>query len=500
MKRIFNILAAALLLTLTSCVLDLYPITGYSEGNVTVEETSGESQYTTRADMEGLRSSMYNSWIKDIQEKGYNDWLIITECRSDNAYCGTSTVEIMNIEANKCDADNSNNARDWNWYLGQVSNANNIICNIDRIHESDPTLTETECNQWKAEAMIWRAFNWLRLAQCWGNVPLVTTIPPAITAENVEEVYSEYYPAASSAEAVYAKVIEDLDFACKNAPNVDGGDKSLLSKAVAHGLLARLYAEDTPVRDWGKVVSNCEAIESMGFALEGKYGDLWYYDDEGAKQNSTEAIWEIHWTKSSGQWYWMMFHRNAYSPESSYSWAKWVTPSRNIIAAYDAAGDTERKNASIIYDECTWSNYYPSNEYAFMHKVPCNATSNLLMRLGEIYLLHAEGLCGKNDLSGATAYVNKVRSRAGLKDISVPGSQDAMVDAILDERRLELAFEGFRFYDLVRYGKAAEVHDAMPLEDSYWQQRRPLTKETIIFPIPQTQIDNNPNLVQNPGY
>ena len=500
MKKIFEFMALGALCALVSCDLDLYPLTGFNEGNVTVEGSTTESQYTTRADMEGLRSSLYDSWIKDIQEKGYNDWLIIAECRADNAYCGTSTVEIMNIEANKCDADNPNNERDWNWYLGQVSNANNIIVNIDAVREADPTLTESEANQWKAEAMIWRAWNWQRLAQCWGNIPMVTTIPPAITADNIEEVYEEYFPAPTSAGDVYAKVIEDLDYACQWAPDVDASDKHYLTKAVAHGILARMYAEDTETRDWSKVVEHCAAIEGMGFELCDNYGDLWAYDDSDAVRDTKESIWEIHWTKSSGNWFWMMFHRNAYDPDNSWSWAKWVTPSRNIIAAYDAAGDTERKNASIIYDECTWSNYYPSNNYAFMHKVPTNASSTLLMRLGEIYLLHAEGLAGQGDLSGATAYVNKTRARAGLAPISVPVSYDAMVDAILDERRLELAFEGFRFYDLVRYGKAKEVHDSMNAEDSYWQTRQPLTDTDVLFPIPQSELDKNPNLVQNPGY
>jgi hypothetical protein len=137
-----------------------------------------------------------------------------------------------------------------------------------------------------------------------------------------------------------------------------------------------------------------------------------------------------------------------------------------------------------------------------MHKVPTNASSIILMRLGEIYLLHAEALAMTGDLAGATEYVNKVRTRAGIKTIAVPSSQEAMIDAILKERRLELAFEGFRFFDLLRHGfeRTKAIHDAMPQQDSYWQPRFPLTEETVFMPIPQTALDNNPSLVQNPGY
>ena len=142
-----------------------------------------------------------------------------------------------------------------------------------------------------------------------------------------------------------------------------------------------------------------------------------------------------------------------------------------------------------------------------MHKCPTNASSIILMRLGEIYLLHAEALCMTGDLAGAASYVNKIRNRAGLADLpaSAQKSQDAMLDAVLHERRLELAFEGFRFFDLVRHDKAKEVHDAMSdpsssKYDSYFQTRYPLTEETILMPIPTTAMEDNPSLEQNPGY
>ena len=245
----------------------------------------------------------------------------------------------------------------------------------------------------------------------------------------------------------------------------------------------------------------------MGFSLVDNYGDLWGYNDDDAVRNTKESIFEVTWSRNSGNWVWMMYHRNAYNPSDSYSWAKWTTPSRSLAAAYDAAGDTERKNASIVYDECGWSLYYPAAKYAFMHKVPTNASSVILMRLGEIYLLHAEALVMTGDLDNAYIYTNKTRNRAGLADLplSVKNSKESMLKAVLDERRLELAFEGFRFFDLARHDMIKDVHNSMsdpssPNYDSYWQKRTPLTDETILFPVPQTAIDKNSNLTQNPGY
>ena len=502
MKKIYTILALASLIVLSSCELNLYPETGYSEGNVKVDDEAGESQYSTREDMKGLRDAMYSSWTKDIQEKGYLDWLVYAECRADNAYGGNpGTGELMAIEANKQDGENKNVVRDWDWYQGQVSNCNNIICNIDRIKEADPTMTDKEYREWKSEAYCWRAWNLFQMSYLWGDIPLVNTIPPAITAENIEEVYDAYFPGRTPIADIYAQIISELEYACENAPDTDPANKHLFTKAFAHGMLARIYAEAT-ARDWNKVAQHCAAVEGMGYKLVDDYAQMWAYDEADAVRNTSESIFEITWSKSNGNWVWMMFHRNAYNPDDSYSWIKWITPSRDLIAAYDAEGDTERKNACIVYDEAIWSNYYPGDAYAFMHKVPTNASSIILMRLGEIYLLHAEALAMTGDLAGATEYVNKVRTRAGIKTISVPSSQEAMIDAILKERRLELAFEGFRFFDLLRHGfeRTKAIHDAMPQQDSYWQPRFPLTEETVFMPIPQTALDNNPSLVQNPGY
>ena len=239
----------------------------------------------------------------------------------------------------------------------------------------------------------------------------------------------------------------------------------------------------------------------MGFSLEPEYGKLWSYDDDDAYRNSPESIFEVQWTnKASGNWVYMMYHRNAYSPNDSYSWAKWTTPSRDLIEAYQKEGDEVRYKASIVWDSCGWSNYYPSDNYAFMHKMPTNVSSILVMRLAEIYLLHAEALACTGDLAGATEYVNKVRTRAKLAAIAVPASQDAAIDAILKERRLELAFEGFRFFDLARHDRIYQVHDSMNAKDSYWQQRKPLTETRLFLPVPTTALDANPNMSQNAGY
>jgi hypothetical protein len=114
-----------------------------------------------------------------------------------------------------------------------------------------------------------------------------------------------------------------------------------------------------------------------------------------------------------------------------------------------------------------------------------------VIRYADVLLILAEALAEQDDLGGAVAYMNQVRNRAGL-DGYVMGTDLAtkqdVLDAIFLERRLELAFEGEYWFDLVRTGRAA---DAL---GSKWAAHKAL------WPIPQGEMDTAPNLTQNPGY
>jgi len=201
-----------------------------------------------------------------------------------------------------------------------------------------------------------------------------------------------------------------------------------------------------------------------------------------------------------------MFGKDLLDSESNFSWAKWVTPSRDLIAAFDAENDNIRKNESIVYYEAGWSNYYPSNHYPFMYKMRSAAHSIIKIRFADILLLKAEALAnldGAANLEAAEAIVNQVRARVSLPVLpaSAKASKESMLNAILKERRLELAFEGQRWFDLVRYEKVEEVMNSLNSRDSgRLPLRRTFTETSYLFPIPSTAIYLNTNLVQNPGY
>lgn len=517
MKKIILFAAMfALAVTTSSCELDLYPDSRYNEGN-TKTEGEADTAITTRELMQGQVTAMYTYMRGDMQTFWYQ-LMTLADARADNAYGGNlGEAKVVTLEANRLDSDNEFPVNMWNYCMNGVDKANQVICNIDLVRENDPTMTDTEYREWLSEALVFRAYMWIHMMNMFGEIPMLTVLPPAITSKNIEEVYPLYYPSRVSQQTVGAQIIADLeDYACANAPAVSVSDKFKITKGFAHGVMAKFYAM-REFRDWSKVITHCEAVEALGYSLCDNYGDLWAYDSSAsgiANKNLKESIFEVNWPgRSSGSWMWMMFFRNAYNPTDSFSWAKWCTPSRNLTKAYDAEGDAKRKEASIAWAECGWSYHYDKDDYAFMNKVPTNVTPIYLLRLADILLLHAEALVNADtpNPGAAAVLVKRVRDRVGLPDLdaSVKASAELMKEAVLNERRLELSFEGHRWFDLMRFGsdysKLKEISDGAnvkgsPSYDSYSQTRKVMDDDHVLLPIPTTIMSKNVNLEQNPGY
>ncbi len=498
-------MAVAMLLTAVSCSLDLDPVSDYSEKTYGQTSSTDSIKYKTRAEMYSQYQSLYQK-LKDDQEHWYLDLIMLCATRSDNSYAGSTGSQVVPIETNSVDGGNSVIARDWDRYLADVAQANTVVENIDKV--PDQSLTAAERKQWKAEAKIFRSMVWFDMIRLWGNIPVVTKEGTDITATNIEEVYPLYYPKQATPVDAYTQIVKDLTEAIVDAPANNNADKTVLSKSVARTLLAKVYAEK-PIRDYSKVVQYCDEVIADGFSLNPNYSDLYVLNDAGTdlKYRSTpESILEMNYTTGNGNWVTWMFGKDLLDPEANFSWAKWVTPSRDLIAAFKAENDNIRFNQSVVYYEASWSNYYPSSQYPFMYKMRSSVNSIIKFRFADILLLKAEALAnldGTANLTAAETIVNQIRSRVSLAALpaTAKASKEAMLDAILKERRLEMAFEGQRWFDLVRFGKVEEVMNTLNSRDSgRLPQRRAFTEDSYLFPIPSTAIDLNTNLVQNPGY
>jgi hypothetical protein len=480
-----------------ACDLTRNPVSDFSSITVGGTDSAGSTiKFKTRDEMKTQYDNMYNQLTQNPGVEGWMlDMLIYSDTHADNSYRGATDVELTQLEQQKQDGINKNINRDWDYYYTIISGANSVICNIDSV--PDPTLTQAERKQWKSEALILRSMMYFDLVRLWGAVPLVITEPPAITAANIAKVYPLYYPPRDSVQKVYAQIIKDLNFALEpgNAPAIDNTNKFKFSRTVANALLAKIYAEK-PVRDYDKVIQYGKEVEK-DVTLVPNYGDL--FDMNAAKtdvknRNTSESIFEVNFS-GGGLWLTWMCGIDQSDPNSKYEWAKWFTPSRDLIAAFDNAGDKIRKAETITFGDVTWSNEYPSKGYPFMYKYRSKFHSFIKLRLADILLLEAEAYVQKGDVASATALVNQIRNRVQLKSLST-----VTLDDVLNERRLELAFEGQRWFDLVRTGKVLDVMNTLNSRDSGRLPMNVVTEDKILLPIPQPQIDKNPSMLQNPGY
>jgi hypothetical protein len=130
----------------------------------------------------------------------------------------------------------------------------------------------------------------------------------------------------------------------------------------------------------------------------------------------------------------------------------------------------------------------------------CNETNFIIYRYGDVVMMYAEA---ENEVSGPTANVysaiNSIRNRAGMPDVTPGLTQDQMRQEIWHERQVEFAWEGTRYFDLIRWGTAATVIPQATLFGESFDSRV-FEPHMVLFPIPQSEIDQNPNLTQNPGY
>jgi SusD family. len=497
----------------SSCSLDYNPIDTYSEiteGNIV---DSVRIIFRDKAAVESHRTNMLNRY-RDGQEHWYLDMLLLAESHSDNAYAGSPNAETTPFEVNSIEGSNTNLRRDWNGHMANVARANLMIAGLEQIN--DPALTNAEKQQFRAEALIMRSMIYFDMVRIWGNVPLITTVAGEITSETVLDVYPAYFPPQTDELTIYQQIEQDLLEALEHAPSNNPENKTAFSKSVARTILAKIYAEK-PLRDYDKVIKYADELAADGFALVEEFGDLFgvvLIDPslppsqenraiETKLRNSKETIFEAQFFTGNLNWVTWMLGRRLDDWTYYFTWAKWITPSRDLIRAFANEPGDKRYEETVVYYSCGWNIYYPANNYAHMYKCRSGYNSVIKYRYADIMLLKAEALISKGDYNGAATIINQIRYRAGLGGLpaSATSSREAILDAYMKERRLELAMEGERWFDLVRLDKVEEVMNAVYAKDEGRPaQVYPFDQLSYKLPIPQDVIDQNPNLVQNPGY
>lgn len=474
------------LVSFTNCedFLDLTPIS---------EETSADA-YDTATQIEAALVGAYESF----QSSEYYVWdnVLFQDVRADNGYAGGDNPEIFAIDFLNITPTHSRLFTHWSNIYNAISKANIVLERVDDV--TDPTLTEERRTQIKGEAYFLRSYHYFTLAKLWGDVPLITNTIKSTTPESVN------IP-KSPVEDIYAQITSDLELAATLLPDTYGNDASVnkarATSGAAHALAAKAYAQQ-PSPDYQAVLDHILEVENSdaNYRLI-EYSQLF----DGNNPNNAESIIEVQYLGGV---------EGNFGPQlllppsiSGDTWRKFATPSQDLIKAFDDAGDTVRKNASILFEPVQWVDEYWGNaagsSIPFSYKWKnasgfASADNTYLIRYGDIVLLKAEALNELNRLEEAVTEVNRIRNRAELPDLTddQKSSKAVLKQTILKERRLELFQEAQRWDDLVRYDEIISTMNNLVEIDlrTNTPVNYNMTEAKIFLPIPQQELDRNPAL------
>ncbi|MFN3597430.1 MAG: RagB/SusD family nutrient uptake outer membrane protein [Rubricoccaceae bacterium] len=459
MNKLFTTLAAGALLLgapalLGGCdsVLDIDPNASIDASRAF--DTPRGAQVAVQGNYDILQSANYY---------GLDGVAIVPDLFADDLITTGTFANLRNISNRNIVADNASFLGIWRTLYAGIGRANNVIAFAPGV----PGISQAEVRQYTGEAYFLRALHYFNLANYFGGVPIVTT--PTRTVGEVEN-----RPRAS-ADEVYALVEQDLRRIIDGnlLAGFDAGP-GRASEGAAKALLARLYLYRGRYADAGALAD--DVIRNYGYTLIGNFNALY------EAQNTTEAIFEVQFNQNDSNSHAFFFFpaSNAANPAES-GGRRMYAPRPSLVNAYSEPGDV--RFARTIGNAAVSGNpvYYGRKYF----RITSSDDNFIVLRLADMLLIRAEAAARAGQLVPALADLNRIRERAGLPAL-VALSQEALIDAILLERRRELAFEGHRFWDLKRTGRA--------------QATLGIDATRLLFPIPQTELDVNPALTQNPGY
>lgn len=525
MKKYIKILGIASLGLVASCTDD------FIENDPYTERTEDNFYQNPEDAFEGLVAA-----YDILQREGYGGFLITSEIASDNCFGGFGTADNqVSLEWDRFQfgSDLEMNRPVWEICYTGIYRANILLENLEGINwEGNEDLR----TQYEAEAKFLRAHYHFELARMFGDiVPLGHTLSP-------EEFESPRAPA----EETYALIAEDFRFAAENLGDENyslnnSPDYGRVTKWAAEAYLAKaflFYTDYYEASDLAGVVSKQEAtayindvVNNSGHQLIDDFSRLWLaasmenYVGEG----NAEMVWAIRYN-SSGNGNWDLNEGNRFQVNIAtrgsnlgpyaYGWGG-APVNPELYNAY-AVGDTRRDATIINYAEeglefdndsrgqrqhtgLSWKKYAPITNEAGEAVVAANGgdiqidgfEDYAVIRFSEVLLMAAE-LNMDSDQGFAQECLDRVRARAFQDDTH---SIAVTKENIMEERRLELALEGKRYFDLIRWSleRAKQAIDNSGDGSQFDVTFRPETNGW--FPIPQSQILlSNGAIEQNPGW
>lgn len=478
-KYVAFILAAFL----TSCDADefLNPI----PDTVVVEQSFYQTDDDVQAGLLGVYDALQG--VNDNTEgseanfnRGVQYEHLLTEHRSDNTRNQT-------LEGSKADFDRyviqAVNVEVEDYYASMyqvIFRANNILNFIDIADEVNQA-------KYTAEAKFLRAYAYFKLVRLFSDIPLVTEV---VIAADKEAIFTRI-----SEELIYTQIVEDL----QEAVNVlDNTFKSRASKAAAQGLLAKVYMTQ-PTRNYAGAQDLCEAIIASGaFSLQDNFSDVFY------NELNDEIIFAIQYDAGNP------LESQGFSAEFTSTVRQGADDGQNIVNVnliqdFIASGGNRTEASYINFPtRSEVVKFLPagSDVSVFPPTYGDNARNAgndyIALRYADVLLMHVEAAIGSGT---STSDIGALQSFQRIKDRAFPETAPNSVSSVsknelLLERRVELAFENQRWFDLQRFGVANDVLNAHALEMGYI-----FTSTDLLLPIPAREINLSGGLLtQNPGY
>jgi len=460
-----------------------------------ISQGTAGNYYKTASDAEGGLVGAYQQAFLNDQ---YWVWDYVTngDARADNCFAGGDNPDNFAIDNFIVTPQNGNITRNWQGLYQDIYAANIVLDYVPKI-----PATQFAANRQQeilSEVKFIRALSYFNLVTTFGDVPLI-----------LSTIDFPAKPSRTAATAVYAQIEKDLTEAEAVLP-VTASSVGHATKGAVQALLAKVYAQEGKYQ---QCLDYCTKVTTSGkYSLVPNFANLF----DGSK-NTSESIFEIQHSSASG---FTTFNVSLYLPAKfgTYSFKKFNLPTNDLVNLYQSQHDNIRLNSSIYLaavgtDGLAAGDPIPAPYTTTMATVPFlykwktnisqfgGGTDNtILLRLADIILLQAEALNQLGQTGAAIPLINQIRARVSLAPITVTSKDDVAL-AILNERRMELAFEGNRWNDLLRFGQQYTISLMNKQVDPTGKVLNyNVTPTKLVYPVPFNEIQLDGNLTQNPGY
>lgn len=433
-----------------------------------------EKTITNKKGAEAAVAGMYN----ELQNADYygRNFQIMSDLASDVAQSIGTWDFYREMDTYLTSIGNTENGNFWTRAYRAVNVANNIIAKVPQLTD----VQEEEKNSYLGQAYLVRGLAFFDLTRTYGGVPgVVGTLGVPLVTTPSTKVDDSFFPARPTLEESYRQVESDLLMALELLPEQHATDNATRSQAVkgtARALLSRLYLYTNQPE---KVIEYADqVIEDPKYRFVDNYLDIFQ------SKSTSEAILELNFnsTDQSGL-------RNWYVPSS--------IGGRGDIAAHTSFYEELTTNPNDVRGQLFAFNSGANVYYPTKYIKAGNIDNVPVIRLSEVYLNRAEARAMTGDVTGALSDLNAIRNNAGLEDFDTSSPQEAL-EAIWHERKIELAFEGQSFFDLVRTGQA--LNELSSVERTNGPAVSLQDPNRQVFPIPSFDVDANKNLEQNEAY